>query len=213
MAIGTGFVVGYFSSVIIIIYAPPINGIIGSSIAFAIYQFISFDRFFGSRRGEFEYEYRNDLADKKIKKLVFKAFGFFTYVKYFQDQFNALRTAQQDICLRLLKVDSIIESNENLYCIYYKLSDIARREDNFEKEKKMLSEAISHKLNDFLVCYRLAVYCELDGLVEDAIKYYKLASNNPNLISKALRKFILSQVERIELKGPMNRPPVLGARY
>jgi len=37
MAIGTGFVVGYFSSVIIIIYAPPINGIIGSSIAFAIY--------------------------------------------------------------------------------------------------------------------------------------------------------------------------------
>jgi len=124
-----------------------------------------------------------------------------------------LRTAQQDICLRLLKADSIIESNENLSYVYYKLSDIARREDNFEKEKKSLYEAISNKPNDLMVCYRLAVCCELDGLAEDAIKYYKLASNNPHLISEALRKFILTQVERIELKGPMNRPPVLGARY
>jgi len=174
MAIGTGFVVGYFSSILIVIYAPPINGIIGSSLAFVIYQFISFDRFFGSRRGEFEYEYRNDIAEKKIKRLVYETFGFFTYIKYFQDQFNALRTAQQDICLKLLKADSIIGSNENLYYIYYKLSDIARREDNFEKEKKMLNEAILNKPNDLMVCYRLAVCCELDGLADDAIKYYRV---------------------------------------
>jgi len=121
MAFGTGLVVGYFSTIIMVIYAPPINSIIGSFIAFVIYQFISFER--------------------------------------------------------------------------------------------MLNEAISKRPNDLMVCYRLAVCCVLDGLVEDAIHYYKLASNNPYLISTALRKFITAQVERIELKGPMNRPPVLGARY
>lgn len=213
MAIGPGFVVGYFSSVIIVIYAPPINALIGAVIAFIIYQYASFDRFFGSRRGEFEYEYRIDLAEKIIKKLVFRTFGLWAFIKYFQDQFNALRTLQKDICRNLLKNASIAQNNESLYYIYYKLSNLELREDNFKEEIRMLNLAISMKPNDLLANFRLAVCSEMDGLVDDAIKHYKLASNDPYLISNALKKYILSQVQRIELKGPKNRPPALGAKY
>lgn len=213
MAIGTGFVVGYFSSVIIVIYAPPINALIGAVMAFIIYQYASFDRFFGSRRGEFEYEYRIDLAEKIIKKLIFRTFGLWTFIKYFQDQFNALRTLQKDICRNLLKNANIAQDNETLYYIYYKLSNLELREDNFKEEIRILNLAVSMKPNDLLANFRLAVCSEMDGLVDDAIKHYKLASNDPYLISNALKKYILSQVERIVLKGPKNRPPALGAKY
>ena len=213
MAIGTGFVVGYISSVIIVIYAPPINASIGAIMAFIIYQFSSFNCFFGSRRGEFEYEYRIDLAENIIKQLVFRTFGLLTFMKYFQDQFNALRTSQKDICRNLLKNEIISQDSESLYYIYYKLSNLELREDNFKEEIKMLNLAISIKANDLLTNFRLAVCSEMDGLVDDAIKYYQLASKDPYLISDALKKYILSQVDRIELKGPRNRPPALGAKY
>ncbi len=36
---------------------------------------------------------------------------------------------------------------------------------------------------------------------------------DPYLNSDVLKKYILSQIERIELKGPMNRPPALGVKY
>ena len=133
MAIGTGLVVGCFSSVIIVIYIPPINALIGAAIAFIIYQYASFDRFFGSRRGEFEYEYRIDLAEKIIKKLVFRTLGLWAFIKYFQDQFNALRTLQKDICRNLLKNSNIAQDKESLYYIYYKLSNLELREDNFKE--------------------------------------------------------------------------------
>jgi len=213
MAIGTGFVVGYFSSVIIIIYAPPINAIIGSAIGFIIYQFSSFNRFFGSRRGEFEYEYRIDLSEKTIKKLVFRTFGLLTYIKYFQDQFNALRTSQKDISRNLLKNPNIAQDNESLYYIYYKLSNLELREDNFKEEIRMLNLSILIKPNDLLANYRLAVCSEMDGLIDDAIKYYHLAANDLYLVSDELKKYILSQVERIKKEGPRNRPPALGAKY
>lgn len=213
MAIGTGLVVGYFSSVIIVIYIPPINALIGAAIAFIIYQYASFDRFFGTRRGEFEYEYRIDLAEKIIKKLVFRTLGLWAFIKYFQDQFNALRTLQKDICRNLLKNSNIAQDKESSYYIYYKLSNLELREDNFKEEIRMLYLAISMKPNDLLANFRLAVCSEMDGLVDDAINHYNLASNDPYLISDALKKYILSQVERIELKGPKNRPPALGAKY
>ncbi|MDA3896713.1 MAG: hypothetical protein PF482_11280 [Desulfobacteraceae bacterium] len=213
MAIGTGFVLGHFSTMIIHIYDPPINFLIGAVIAFILYQLSSFKRFFGSRRGEFEYEYRIDLAEKIIKKLVFRTFGLFTFIKYFQDQFNALRTSQKDICRNLLKNANITQDNKSLYYIYYKLSNLELREDNFKEEINMLNLAISVKANDLLANFRLAVCYEMDGFLDDAIKYYHLASNDPYLNSDVLKKYILSQVERIEQKGPMHRPPALGAKY
>jgi len=223
MAIGTGLVMGYISSAIIIVYAPPINALIGSIIAFIIYQYVSLSRFFGSRRGEFEYEYRNDLAEKVIQKLVLRTFGICTFIKYFQDKFNAIRTTQKDICQSLLQKPKIAQDNENLYYIYYKLSNLELREDNFKEETKMLSYAIAIKPHDLLANFRLALCCEMDGLVDDAINYYKLASNDPYLISNEIKKYILSQVKRIEMRGPKNRPPemrgpknrppALGAKY
>ena len=213
MAIGTGFVVGYFSSAVIVVYAPPMNAIIGALIGFIIYQYISYERFWGSRRGEFEYEYRIELAEKTIKKLVLKTFGILTFIKYFQDQFNAIRASQKTICQNLLKNENISHDNKSLYCLYYKLSDLELREDNFIEEKRMLNSAISLRPNDLLANYRLALCCEIDGSVDDAINHYELAANDSGIHSAALKSFILSQVERIKIKGPRKSPPSLGTRY
>ncbi len=213
MAIGTGFVVGYFSSAIIAVYIPPISAIIGAIISFSIYQYVSFDLFFGKRRGEFEYEYRNYLAEKIIKKLVLRSYGIFSFINYFQDQFNALRPSQKSICQKLLKNANILNNNNSLYYIYYKLANLELREDNFQNEKMMLKSAISLNPDNLLANFRFAVCCEMDGHVDEAIHHYELALNDPYLISKSLNKYISTNIERIKLKGPMNRPPTLGAKY
>jgi len=213
MAIGTGFVVGIFSSYLIIVYDPIINALIGAFLAFIIYQVVSFARFFGKRRGEFEYDYRNDLVEKYIRKIVLKTFGILTYINFIQDGFNDISSTQEDICKRLLINESIKSSSSNLFFIYLKMSNLSMKLDNFKKEKEMLLSAIDLEPSDLISNYRLAVCHEMEGSAENAIKHYNLATNDPYLSSNQLREFILSQVERIKLKGPMNRPPVLGAKY
>ena len=212
MAVGTGFVVGYLTSNIIIFYNPLINGLIGAVLAFIIYQYVS-RSILGARRGELEHEYRIDLVEKAVKKMVLRKLGIFPFIKYFQDQFNTIRTVQKDICRNLLADTEIAHDNDSLYYIYYKLADLELREDNFEKEKRMLASAHAIRPNDLLANYRLALNCEMDGLVDDAINHYKMALNDPDLDSDALRKYIDSQVERIKTKGPKNRVKALGARY
>lgn len=53
----------------------------------------------------------------------------------------------------------------------------------------------------------------MDGLVDEAIYHYELASKDPYLVSTQLKVFILSNIERIKEYGPKNRPTVLGAKY
>ena len=213
MAVGTGFVLGIFSSYLIIVYDPIINALLGAFLALIIYQVVSFSRFFGKRRGEFEYEYRNDLVEKYIKKMVLKTFGILAYINFIQDGFNEISSTQEDICKRLIKNEGIKSSSSNLFFIYLKMSNLSMKLNNFKKEKEMILSAIHLKPNDLIANYRLAICHEMEGSAENAIKHYNLATNDPFLRSNQLRKFILSQVERIKLKGPMNRPPVLGAKY
>ena len=212
MAIGTGFVLGLFTSRVIIVYAPPINALIGALIAFIVYQSVSFSRFFGTRRGEFEYEYRYDLIEKAVRRLVLKYLGFSTFINYFQDQFNSISAEQKDICRKLLRHETV-KNNDDIFLIYIKLSSLALKDDNSQEEKSALLSAIEIKPNDLLANYRLALCCEMDGLKDDAINYYRTALKDASLYSEQLRTFISSQIERVTLKGPMNRPPALGCRF
>jgi len=210
MAIGTGFVVGYFSSVVIVVYIPPFNALIGSFLGFIIYQFASFSLFFGNRRGEFEFEYRNDLSENVVRKYVRKFYGFSTYINYFQDQFNAMRPAQKEICQNLL---NNCDNDDCKFSLYYKLARLEFVEDNSKKEKKMLKSALEINPYDLLANYRYAESCEMDGFVDEAIYHYELASKDPYLVSTQLKDFILLNIERIKRHGPRNRPVVLGAKY
>ena len=213
MAIGTGFALGYFSAAVIVIYIPPFNAILGAAVGFIVYQFSSYKRFFGSRRGEFEFEYRIDLIEKKIRALIFRHLGLWSYVTYFQDHFNAIRTTQKDACQRLLNNSNVIADKDNRYSICYKLANLELREDNFKNELAMLNLAVSLKPNDMLANFRLATCYEMDGLVEEAKRHYKTAAEDPGIVSNALREHILSQVNRIEEGALINKPPALGAKY
>ena len=213
MAIGTGLVVGYFSSVIIISYIPPVNALIGMIVSFLIYQYISFSLFFGDRRGEFEYQYRIALMEKFIKKLVLRSCGIFSFLNYFQDQFNSIRPAQKSICQKLLKDPKISKDDNSLFCLYYKLANLELREDNFKNEKLMLQSALALKPNDLLANFKYAICCEMDGAVDEAINYYELAAKDPYIVSESLKKYIMEHIERIKQKGPINRMPVLGLKY
>jgi len=213
MAIGTGFFAGYLSFALIVISDPPLNPLIGAILAFAIYQGVSFSRFFGKRRGEFEYEYRYDLIEKAVRRLVLKYLGFSTFINYFQDQFNNISSEQENICQKLLKNETVSNNDEFLFSIYMKLSGLAMKGNDSQKEKNVLISALKIKPNNLLANYRLAVCYEMDGLVDDAINHYNIALKDRYLYSEQLKTFILSQIERVKLKGPMNRPPALGARY
>jgi len=213
MAIGTGFFVGYLSFGIIAISDPPINSLIGATLAFAIYQGVSFSRFFGKRRGEFEYEYRYNLIEKAVKRLVLKFLGLSTFINYFQDQFNNISAEQEDICQKLLRNETVKNNDEFLFSIYIKLSGLALKDNNPQKEKNALMSAIEIKPNDLLANHRLAVCNEMDGFKDEAINHYHAALKDPVLYSEQLKTFILSQIERVRLKGPMNRPPALGCRF
>ena len=197
MAIGTGFVLGYISSGIIPIHDPPVNALIGVALSFAIYQSVSFSRFFGKRRGEFEYEYRNDLIEKAVKSLVLRFLGLSTFINYFQDHFNNVSAEQEDICRKLLRNEIVKNNDESLFSIYIKLSGLALKDDNPQKEKSALMSAIEIKPNDLLAHYRLPLCCEMDGLKNDAINHYRTALKDPSLYSEQLKKFILSQIEQV----------------
>lgn len=212
-AFATGFILALLGSGGFEAYNPYLISLIVAFLAFIIYQGFSFSRYFGNRRGEFEYEYRNDLIEAYVKKLVMKTFGSFTYINYIQDGFNEISSAQEEICTRLQKEDTIKNNYEALFNILIKMNKIALKQDNFEKEKAILFSATKINPNDLIANYRLAVCYEMEGSKDEAIKHYLLATTDSYLTSNQLRKFILSQIKRIELKGTMNRPPVLGAKY
>jgi tetratricopeptide (TPR) repeat protein len=209
MAFATGALIGLFSSQIIIIYSIPVNIIIGACLAIVLYQISAYIKFFGKRRGEFEYDFKVELIEKKVKALVFRHLGIFQYVRYLSDGLNNISTAQGELCKRLIA----IVSDEDKYFIYMKISLLENKNDDLEKEISFLKSALEKNDKDLIANYRLAVCLELNKDAESAIKHYHQALTDTSIDSVELKDFIKLQIERVNSKGPLNKPPALGLRY
>ncbi len=213
MAIGTGGLLGFFATRIIIIHSPLFNVFLGALIASFIYQITAYSKFWGKRRGEFEYQFKVGAIDRKVKKLVFRYQGYLKHLSYISDGMNNISTAQGDLCKSLIENDLVKSNDEHMYYVYMKISLLENKNDNLEKEISFLNSALQLKPDDLIANYRLAVCFELKGSAVNAIKHYEKSLLDIEIDSKEIKDYIKLQIERINIKGIMDKPPALGLRY
>ncbi len=213
MAVGTGSLIGFFASRVIIIYSPLFNAFLGALIAALIYQFTTYSKFWGKRRGEFEYQYKIGIIDSKVANLVFRYLGILKYLSYMSDGMNNISTAQGDLCKRLIDNGRVTMSDWHMYYVYMKMSLLENKDDNLEKEISFLKSALEIKQDDLIANYRLAICFELKKNAEDAIRSYEKALSDISIDSKEIKDFIKLQIDRVEAEGTMKKSPSLGLRY
>ena len=94
-----------------------------------------------------------------------------------------------------------------------KTASVFLKDDDFDNVIRFLKQAADIKPNDLVVNYRLAVSFERIGAGKDAIQYYKEALKDPFINSSQIKRFIMSQIERVATEGPKKKPPMFGFRY
>lgn len=217
LALGTGYVVGMLviRFFLILVITPEKTDIIapiaGSTGGLLTYQYIIFSLFWGTRRGHFEYEYRDVLNERNLKKLIVKEYGVFALLRFVLDQFNQTSLYQEDLCKKLVRRKDVKDGD--LFDIYMRLSKLALKFDNYGAELENLHHAVALKPNDIVANYRLAVAFERNGSATDAVKHYEAALNSPDISTIELKKYIESQIERVKTKGPTSKPPTLGCKW
>ena len=92
-------------------------------------------------------------------------------------------------------------------------AELARKEDNGEKERRCLSAALEFLANDLVGNFRLAAAFERDGNPKDSIKHYKAATKDPLIGSPELKAYIENQIVRVMETGPSETPPVPVLRF
>ncbi len=212
LALGTGLIIGYFIGMffIIIYYPPYLDNFTISLFLFLIFsQILIFQRFWGKQRDCFEYNYDIYLINKSVKLIVLKLYGFTSFFRYSLDNFSNMKLYQEQICKKLLNTKSVYNNDYYLFLIYIKLAIIYRRNDDYPQEMKFLLLAIKVKPDNFVANYKLAVFHERKGSADNAINHYKAALNDPNINTAIFNDFIISQIDRVNIKGTMAKPPSL----
>lgn len=193
MAIATGFAIGLLT---------PFPHIL-TLLALLIYQISIYRHFWGKDKGRFEYQYREYIVEQKLKKFIKNFIGTPEWLWDYPDQH-----------LTDLLANPRIQNDLNLqFLTYLKLSQVAFKGYDDEKEVEFLRKAVSIKPIDLIVNYRLGNALERISNALGAIAAYKSALMDPLIGSAELKDFISSQIKRVETKGPSKKPPVPGLRY
>ncbi|ABW67506.1 hypothetical protein Dole_1702 [Desulfosudis oleivorans Hxd3] len=182
-------------------------------ICLLIDQVIIYRLFWGDRQGDFEYKYREVILEKRISRVIIQKYGVFKYFQYYIDQFNQIGYSQKTICLNLLKDEKISQDYAKKFIILLKTSDLFVKDGDNTSAIQYLKHAINIKPTDLVANYRLAVLYESIGDREKAIEHYLKGMRDSLINSDRLRRYIKSQIKRVETKGPMKKPPMLGLRY
>jgi hypothetical protein len=190
-----------------------LGAIPGAIIGLIAYQIIFRRYLWGNKSGDFQYQYRGELLEKQIQKSIKSHFGILTYLRYYMDRFNNIGFLQTEICNNLLKAKGIDSNKPILFAIYIKLASLALKDDDLAKEQKFLREAVRVFPYDLISNYRLAINLEKANLAEEAIQHYKTAMTDSVYRSDKLQSFLQEQIDRINIKGTMKKPPALGLRF
>ena len=207
LALGTGVLVSFLIPPLFVLvpYLP--------IIFCALYQVIIFNNFLGKRDGDFEYYYMEHLIKKKSNQYAKKYLGRSLYFSYLLDKINNAISTAWDAHQKLLNLKEVIGSDEILFYVYMIGADLSQKEDDTNREKRFLLNAIQLKPNNLVANYRLAVVLEKEGLSIDSIEKYQAATTDPKLSSKRLREHINNQIKRIKEFGPRKSPPIPGLKY
>jgi hypothetical protein len=83
----------------------------------------------------------------------------------------------------------------------------------WNNELAALKQAVMLRPTDLIANYRFARAYERTGSAQDAIKAYEASLNDPSIDTPELRKFVTSQVQRVNGKGPQEASPIPGLIY
>ena len=88
----------------------PFRHLGGTILGLFIYQIVVCSYFWGKRRGDFEYIYRELFLERFLKQIIIKKCGRITYYRFYFDQFNSISSYQWEICQRLLSDKEILNA-------------------------------------------------------------------------------------------------------
>jgi hypothetical protein len=176
---------------------------IGGIVAVVINQFVVHDYFVGKLRGAFEYVYRESLIKSRIDTEIHRSLSFGT-------EFNELESlaVYNAIMIRLSTYDE-----EGQFFAFLSAAHAANVGSEWNNELAALKQAATLRPTDLIANYRLARSYERTGSAQDAIKAYEASLSDPSIDTPELRKFVVSQVQRVKKEGPQQASPIPGLIY
>lgn len=182
-------------------------------IGFLAYQFVVYRQFWGDRRGDLEYTYREKLIDATIRNAIIKTYGFSVYLKYRLDNLNQISSFTEDFFLILLPERPTHMDDSLTFSLYIKLAEYSLKDGAYQIEKFYLEKALEKRPGNLVAHFRLAVVYERLGDGQRAIEHYKSTSGDSYGITDQLKRFITLQISRVAADGPRKEPPIPGLRF
>ncbi|MHB8066897.1 MAG: tetratricopeptide repeat protein [Desulfobaccales bacterium] len=210
LALATGLLIIYLVPPLFYIFLlVPSFGLIG----LVVYQVFVYKYFFGDRRGDFEFAYREAVIEGIIRKAIIRKYGTFVFLQYLMDQTSQIRIFSEDYIVKLLEEKSENINDDLEFAIYMKLAEFSLKNDNYEKQRAYLEKALEKNPMNLVAHFRIAVSLEGAGMEADAIKHYKAALQDPQGVSEQLKEFLQRQISLVETNGPRKKPPIPGLRF
>ncbi len=208
MAVATGLLMGYFAT----IFVPPFYSIcvhyapvpLGAIVAVIINQITVHKYINGKMRGAFEYVYRESKVTSPIDMEIRCRLLYGQHVNLELESLSIFK----EIMARAENY-----KNEEKYIGYLAAAHAANAGSEYNNEITALKQAVILKPNDLIANYRLARAYERIGSAQEAIKSYETSLGDPSVDSEELRRFLISQAERVKEKGPQQASPIPGLIY
>ena len=208
MAAGTGMLMGYFVSVFVPPWLHPLVRLslvpIGGLVAVLAKLWLVRSYLKGSKRGLFEYVYRESKLDPLLKSKIANAWP---------GAFNAVIELESLALFKALMAQTDHLADDARFLLYLAAARVA----SIGREDKNAIEALKHALfikpHDVIANFRLARSFERIGSATEAIAAYEAALLDSTIDAEELKTFIADQVVRIKDKGPEQRSPIPGLIY
>ena len=208
MAAGTGMLMGYFVSVFIPPWLHPLVRLslvpIGGLLAVVANLLLVRSYMKGSKRGLFEYVYRESKLDPLLKSKIANAWP---------GAFNAVIELESLALFKALLAQADHQADDTRFLLYMAAARVASIGSEDRNAIEALKHALSIKSHDVIANFRLARSFERIGSSKEAIDAYATALLDPTIDTKELKAFISDQVARVREKGPDQRSPIPGLIY
>jgi tetratricopeptide (TPR) repeat protein len=208
LASATGLFLGYMG---FIVFAFPYGASIGLLIGLAWGQVVSISLFWGPSRGLFEYENRKYEVLKKAKTILIEILGWLKCQRFYLEEFGEISWSEGETYDEPLK-DYKVNSDDRFF-VLIRAAQLAINKRKYDKAIKYLQDALRLNPSELVVNFMLGQSFERTGKAEDAVCAYTSAMDNPLCVSDSLKKYVKDQIERIETKGPLKKPPMPGLRH
>jgi len=204
MATFTGFIAGF-------LMPGGIGAIIGIIVGPFWALWISYNFFWGKKRGQFEYDFSKKQALKKARKILIDTIGWFSCQRLYLSELGEISWSEGEAYKGII-MNSKIE-DEYKYYIYIRAADVCLRKQKYENAINNLGYATQLYHEALVSNFMLAQSFERVDEAEKAISAYKNAAKDPLWNSKYLQKYINDQVKRVQTKGPRKKAPMPGLRH